>query len=270
MKPRHDKKDTNFLLPAKSAASDIKTEVIANRFSHFHIEGNLRLVDAVMKNERLLLIIERFGISLGFGDKTIAEVCSDYQLDTSLVLIVMNVFNNHSFVIDNDLTEDMLPGLVEYLKQAHHYYLDEKLPFISELIDRFIENTANPDTRLLQSFFKEYANEVKEHMHLEDATVFPYIQALYTFFKGKSTNEKLLDYCIDDFVDHHSDIEEKLEDLTYLLIKHFPPTKDRFYRNMILLELFNLQYDLNDHGGIEDRLLTPLVRKLEQKTRKDG
>ena len=268
MKSLYNKKNV-FFSSRGNIPPGTKKKVNKGFFSPVEIEGHFRLADVVMENERLLLVIERFRISLGFGDKTINEVCRDYNLDPSLVLLVMNVFNNHLFVVGNELTVDMLPGLVEYLKRAHRYYLDEKLPFISGLIDHFIMNTENPDTRLIQSFFKEYANEVNEHMQLEDSTVFPYIQSLYECLKDQSVKRELSTYGIDDFLEHHSDIEEKLEDLMYLLIKHFPPTKDRFYRNLILVELFGLQYDLNDHGGIEERILAPLVRNLELKTSKN-
>jgi len=229
------------------------------------IQGNSRMADVIMRNEHLLLVIERFGISLGFGDKTVREVCEAYRLNIPLVLAVMNLFINNPVSSENRLTEDMLTDLIGYLRHAHRYFLDEKLPYINELIDRFIEHTENPDTRLLQSFFKDYAQEVDEHMQLEDETAFPYIQALYNATRGKTCDQNALHYSIDEFLEHHSDIEEKLEDLTHLLIKHFPPTKDRFYRNMILFELFALQYDLNDHGGIEEHILVPLVRQLELK-----
>ena len=232
----------------------------------FQIEGNLRMADAINVNEKLLLVIERFGISLGFGDKTIFEVCEDHGLNSSLVLIVMNVFNNHSYPTKGLLSETMIPGLIGYLKNGHRYYIMEKLPFIGELIDRFIEKTDNPDTRLLRSFFKEYAREVKEHIHLEDSTVFPYILLLYRYWQSRESDNRPDNYQIEEYLEHHSDIEEKVDDLMQLLIKHFPPTEDRFYRNMILLELFDLQYDLNDHSGLEDLILGPLVRELEKKT----
>ena len=234
------------------------------------IEENAHLADVVLYDERLLLVIERFGIPLGFGDKTIADICAYYELNTPLVLLIMNLFINPAILPGEELNEDMIPGLIDYLKHGHRYYLDEKLPYIGELIDRFIEHTENPDTKLLRAFFKGYAKEVNEHMQLEDSTVFPYIRTLHQQVKGQPHNEHLLRYTIDDFAEHHSDIEEKLEDLTQLLIKHFPPTKDRFYRNTILFELFALHYDLNDHGRIEEQILVPLVRQLEKRKAKDG
>ena len=241
-------------------------ETTMTHTGEFQIEGDLRLIDVINSNERLLLIIERLGIPLGFGDKTIIEVCNEYNLNPSLVLIVMNIFNNNLYPTEGLLSETMIPALIEYLKNGHRYYLAEKLPFISEMIDRFIENTDNPDTKLLHSFFTEYADEVKEHMYLEDGTVFPYILALYNYSQNKKVNEEMLKYRIDDFIEHHSDIEEKLDDLKHLLIKYFPPTEHSFYRNMILLELYNLQYDLNDHANLEELILGPLVRELEKKT----
>lgn len=236
----------------------------------FHITGDLRMADIIQINQRLLLVIERFGISLGFGDQTIYEVCSKYQLNPSFVLLVLNVFNDHTFSVNELLSREYIPGLLDYLKNGHRYFLQDKLPYISELIDRFIERTENPDTRLLHAFFQEYMNEVIEHTNLEEQTVFPYILALFDKINGKEDNVELLRYQIDDFIDSHSNIEEKLDDLKQLLIKHFPPTKDRFYRNQILFELFDLEYDLNDHNGLEERILTPLVRILEKEATKNG
>jgi regulator of cell morphogenesis and NO signaling len=234
------------------------------------ISGDLRMADIVHINQRLLLVIERFGISLGFGDKSIAEVCSKQQLNTSFVLLVLNVFNDHSFAVSELLAKEYIPGLIDYLKNGHKYFLLDKLPYISELIDKFIERTDNPDTRLLHAFFKEYMDEVIEHMNLEERTVFPYILALFGKLSGQEADEELLHYRIDNFIDNHSNIEEKLDDLKQLLIKHFPPTKDRFYRNQILLELFDLEYDLNDHNGLEERVLAPIVRTLEKEVAENG
>lgn len=265
MKQISDKKHLAFFQEGADTARDGNSPEGKRR-----IKGDDRMSDIVLYNERLLLVIERFGISLGFGDKTIAEICAFCELNLSLVLLVMNMFADHSMRPTEELTVEIVPPLIDYLKRGHRYYLDEKLPYISGLIEHFIEHTENPDTRLLRSFFKGYAMEVNEHMLLEDATVFPYIEAVHNLAKGLPCDERLLQYSMDDFVEHHSDLEEKLEDLTHLLIKHFPPTKDRFYRNMILFELFGLHYDLNDHGRIEEKILVPLVRQLELKKHMNG
>ena len=237
--------------------------------TEFHVTGELKMADIVTSNTNLLLVIERFGIPLGFGNKTVFGVCKEHNLDSRLVMAVMNISINKNYPVQESLSYGMLPGLITYLKNAHDYYLDHKLPFINDLIDRFIQNTENPNTRLIKSFFNEYAKEVEEHMNLENDTVFPYIETVYTSFVRKEEPGQR-DYSIRDFVEHHSDIDEKLDDLVHLLIKHFPPTKERYYRNEILLELSGLQDDLNDHAGLENLILVPLVRELEYKLRLHG
>jgi len=267
---------TGFRPKQRHAVKMDKFHYFAKKTDHmshpgeFLITGDLRMADIIHINQRLLLVIERFGISLGFGDKTIAEVCEKNQLNTSFVLMVINVFNDHTYSVSELLSKEYIPELIDYLKNGHQYFLVDKLPYINELIDRFIEKTENPDSRLLRAFFKEYMNEVIEHMNLEERTVFPYILSLYGKLQGQEVNEELLQYRIDDFIDNHSNIEEKLDDLKHLLIKHFPPTKDRFYRNQILFELFDLEYDLNDHNGLEERILTPIVRTLEKEATENG
>lgn len=229
------------------------------------IEGSQRMADIIAINEKLLLVIERFGISLGFGDKTVKEICRLNNLDHQLVLLVMNVFHNQTYPVLSHLSLDMIPGLIDYLKNGHHYYLKQKLPYIENLIERFINNTDNPDTRLILKFFNEYANEVNEHMKYEDDIVFPYCIALYNIYNKKENSSEAQQYTVESFISHHEDIDEKLDDLMQLLIKHFPPTTDRFYRNMMLIELFNLQYDLLDHSNIEDKILLPAIEQLEFK-----
>ncbi len=237
---------------------------------HFRfIEADDKLVDHIYHHEKLLLVISRFGISLGFGDKTIRQICFEYELNCSLVLLIMNLYIDPMDNREELLHAECLPGLINYLKRAHQYYLEQKLPYIAELIDRFIENTANPHTKLLKSFFKGYEDEVREHMQYEDSEVFPYIISLYEANMHRPESIPV-NFSINDFHDHHSDIEEKLEDLTQLLIKHFPPTKDSFYRNTILTELFALHYDLRDHKKIEDNILTPAVYQLEKRKRSNA
>ncbi len=258
-------------IPGKMSATFDKFGYLSKPVSsEFIITGELKMADVVQFNQRLLLVISRFGMSLGFGDKSVTEVCNLYGLNTSLVLLVLNVFNSHSYSIPNLLPKDYVADLVQYLKNGHRYFLDNKLPYIDGLINRFIEKTDDPNSYLLRNFFKEYTNEVVEHMSLEERTVFPYVLGLLLHLNGKKTDEEIPTYRIDDFIDNHSNIEEKLDDLKQLLIKHFPPTRDQFYRNQILFELFDLDYDLNDHNGLEERILAPIVRTLEKEVKGNG
>ena len=50
-----------------------------------------RMSDLICENYPMLLVLSRFGISLGFGDKTIGEVCEDSGVDTKTFLTIVNL-----------------------------------------------------------------------------------------------------------------------------------------------------------------------------------
>lgn len=224
-----------------------------------HISSEMKLADVLLTNERLLLISDRIGLPLGMGDKTITQCCREQNLNIEMVLMLLNMYNSHAYCPESNLNTNMIPGLVQYLSNAHFYYLNKKIPYLQKLLTRFIEDSQSKHSVLLRDFFTLYAEEVKAHMEYEDQQVFPYIQSLLT------NTENTTGYSIDEFSTHHSDIEEKLTDLKHLLIKHFPPTSDNFYRNLILLELFDFEYDINDHNRLEDTVLVPLIKQLEER-----
>ena len=46
--------------------------------------------DVISDDYRMLQMISRFGITLGFGDKTVAETCKAAGVDTATFLTVVN------------------------------------------------------------------------------------------------------------------------------------------------------------------------------------
>ena len=100
--------------------------------------------DLICENYALLQVMSRFGISLGFGDKSVQEVCDMNQVDCNTFLIVVNFLGEESNHIHDHLQGLSIPALVEYLKKAHSYFLDFQLPTIRrkliEAIDCSSEN----------------------------------------------------------------------------------------------------------------------------------
>lgn len=232
--------------------------------NNFIFSGKMKMADLIMFDYRLVLILERFNIKLGFGDKTIDEVCIENEIDTQFFLIITNTFHNKEYFPGQELFKLNPLWLVEYLKNSHRYYLNEKIPYIIDLISQITSSSNQKESKLLTNFFYEYKTELEEHMKYEDEFVFPYIQVLKKFIDKEIDKQSLPNYTIYKFVNHHNNIEEKITDLKNLLIKYFPAPDNTFLLNKLLYELFELEADLNNHTRIEDKILIPLVQTLEE------
>ena len=102
-----------------------------------------KMIDLISDNYSLLQVMSRFGLSLGFGDKTVKEVCELNGVDCRTFLIVVN--------------------------------------FMSAIRRKLIEaiDCSQDDVAfLILKFFDEYTREVRKHMDYEEKTVFKYVDAL--------------------------------------------------------------------------------------------
>lgn len=216
-----------------------------------------RLSDLITAHPSLLTLLTRLGISLGFGDRSIADVCQDSGVDTDFFLLICNVytFNNYVPSTATILGTDMM-GLVPYLEKSHKYYVDKRLPHIGLHLDAIAQKLNGRIGQVFISFFQEYKLEVEEHFKHEERDVFPHIRALMNSKKDTS-------YSIGEFLHTHSDIEGKLDDLLNIVFKYLPPEVDDDNVLDVVYDILRLSEDLKKHTFIEERIMVPLVKHLE-------
>ena len=131
-----------------------------------------RMSSLISDNYSLLMVMSRFGISLGFGDRTVAEVCESQGVHCPTFLTVAN-FINEPIHKAGSYKSYSLPALLDYLKRAHSYFLDFNLPSIRrKLIETIDCSGADEVATLILKFFDEYAREVRRHMEYENRNVF--------------------------------------------------------------------------------------------------
>jgi len=217
-----------------------------------------RLSDLITAHPSLLTLLTRLGISLGFGDRSIADVCEQSGVDTSFFLLICNVytFNNYVPSTATILGTDMM-GLVPYLERSHKYYVDKRLPHIERHLDAIAQKLNGRIGQVFISFFKEYKKEVVAHFVHEEKDVFPHILAL---LNGNQDTT----YSIGEFLDSHSDIEGKLDDLLNIVFKYLPPQVDDENVLDVVYDILMLSEDLKKHTFIEEKIMVPLVKHLEK------
>lgn len=224
-----------------------------NRFSK-----EAKLAELLAGNRSLLQLLSRFGIELGFGDRSVEEVCRMNNVSADLFLTICEIYADSEFMpVQSELQQIDMSGLLPYLKASHRYYLDERFPHLEDHFQRIIEACGSKYGPMLRHFYDEYKQEVMQHIqYYEEEVVFPYIEAL-------REGQRPYSYRIDEFRHNHTNIQDVLDDMMNILLKYLPGDILPKERIEISLDIMELSDDLNRHSIIEDHILIPYVESLE-------
>ena len=224
-------------------------------------EADDKMISLIRDNYDLLQMLGSFGISLGFGDKTVKETCESNRVDTYTFLAVVNFTINGygEFEADEQLS---VPTLLHYLEASHSYFLDFQLPYIRRELEESLDERDSL-AKLILRFYDEYAHEIRRHMKYEQKTLFPYVQSL---IEGRPAN----DYNVETFSKHHGATDKKLRELKLLIIKYLP--QDGQHNNQLtatLHDIYENEVWLRQHAMVEDNIFVPAIRRLEQLTKQN-
>jgi len=223
-----------------------------------------RMSELISENPYLMLMLEHFGISLLVQEKTVRQLSRENNVSEALLLSFTNLFNGFPPSVSVSYSFNDLRTIIGFLRNTHQYYLEEKYPQIRNYISQMYELNDQSAKKMVEKFFDQYFAEVKEHLQYEDQIVFTYVNNLFDCYEKKQAACLHGNYSVSDYQEHHDDIEDKLEDLKNLLLKHLPLDNDQQIRRKLLFSLFELEYDLNIHTRIEDEVFIPLVEKMER------
>lgn len=208
------------------------------------------MADIVLSDGRLFNILPYFGIELGFGEKTAAQVCAERGVSAPLFMLVCNVYARDFYQPSADeLRRIPLEGLVGHLKRSHSDYLQLRMPRIVSAV------LALPGGQTLAAFCEKYRQELIAHFRYEEEVVFPYIASLLA---GERP-----DWRISEYETNHSDIDGALEDLKNIIVKYLPPECTLEMCRPVLQDLFAFEFDLRRHTILEDAILIPMVERLD-------
>ncbi|MGN0087308.1 MAG: LuxR C-terminal-related transcriptional regulator [Alloprevotella sp.] len=216
------------------------------------------LCDIISDEYHLLSMMSRFGIPLGFGEKTVREVCEQNGVDTTTFLAVANYLKNGAEVAAYYVEKVSVAALIAYLSQAHSYFLDFQLPAIRrKLLEAIDCSRQNEVAFLILKFYDEYMGEVRKHMQFENRKVFQYVEQLLQGVKPAG-------YDIQQFSRSHEGTDKKLQELKNIIIKYYTASAGTELLNGVLFDIFNCEADMHAHCEVEDVLFVPAVERLER------
>lgn len=219
--------------------------------------GEDKMISLISDDYRLLQVLNRFGISLGFSDKSIREVCETEGVDSETFLTLVN-FISQGESFQPRIEKLSLKSLLHFLKQSHVYFLDFYLPSIRRKLLEGITLRDSDVSFLIIKLFDEYVDGVTAHMEEEEKHLFKIVEALIE-------NKSIPQGEIPIYSHHHEDVGLKLKELKNIILKFCPPDSNAQLLNIALHDIYRCEEELGSHGKIEDHLLLPAINKIKNR-----
>ena len=225
-------------------------------------EADDKMISIIRDDYSILQMLSAFGIHMGFGDKTVREVCEQQGVDTYTFMTVVNFsINGHS---DSDSVERLsVPTLMRYLRASHAYYVDFELPFIRKELAEALDETDNLAVLILR-LYDGYAHSVRAHMQYEEKTLFPFVENLINGTVSSNAT-------VETYSKHHGQTDQKLRELKNIIIKYLPA--DGLSNNRLmatLYDIYNSERWLHQHVEVEEHIFIPAIRHLEEVCKQTG
>lgn len=122
----------------------------------------MKMADLVGTDYRLLTVIYRLGMKLGFGEKTVEETCRESGVNCDTFLLIANVYATDGYVPTLELmTAASAIDLVRYLHASHSYYLEHEFKDLDVLFKDLLGPCTPMQREVIMHFFDGYREEVE-------------------------------------------------------------------------------------------------------------
>lgn len=192
------------------------------------------LSESICDNYLLIPVINRFGLKLGLGEKTVSEICFEHKLNPDFFLAILNTYLNEDYFPEKLLQGFDVDLVSNYLKQTDGYYVHAQIPNIEKHLNAFIAMSDPANTQLLL------------------------IRKLFLKFK-----EELLHRINNGLLDDDTSYALLL-DLKNIVIKHISGNFNENLCFAIVFAIDTLLNDLGKHNRIRDKILKPMINKLAE------
>lgn len=221
----------------------------------------MKLADVIAVNHNVILILPRFGIPLGFGEKSVAEVCRASNIPVDFMLLICNLYTFDDYQPDiSHISATDMSLLVPYLKASHRYYIDERLPHIGKHINHIASRIDAKCGRILKQFYADFKKEIISHFQSEEQNDFPRLADLQNGIRRKGSSTTLSEKS-------HVELVDKLNDLTQIVYKYLPGNSLPEETMELVFDILQLSSDIQKHAAVEEKILIPYVDSLERSLR---
>lgn len=211
------------------------------------------VLSSLIDNEPSVIpVLNRFGIGLGTGDVSVAQICREKHIDTEFFLAIVNTFINESYFPEHKLREFDAAEIAAYLEETNNYYSQFQLANIERHF-RLLMQSVGPDSNihLLLDFFHELSDAILTRVQTDRRLLFPVL-------KGKQLSDEVF-VLVNSMAETDAGIADRLSDLKSMFVKHLRGTCDNNLLYAVIVAIITLEKDIRQNNRIRSRLLYPLL-----------
>lgn len=226
--------------------------------------------EIVAANIKTADVFKKHGIDFCCGGgKKIIDVCNKKEID-------FDVISSELIQIDQqvqpptDFNSWKLDFLIDYIENVHHTYVSQNIPLILEYSNKVanVHGESHPEVIEVNQLFIAVAQELAAHMKKEELILFPYVKQLVKSEKEGSVpgtphfgTVKNPITMMEHEHDNAGDIFKKIAELTS---NYTPPEYACNTYRALYAKLEEFENDLHQHVHLENNILFPKTKKLEE------
>jgi len=239
---------------------------------NLHIKSEQTVSDIVRSDYRTADVFRKHSINFCCsGEVTVQEACKLRNIDYLMVLQELEDAKR-TITLPNSLqfSSWKMEFLADYISNVHHAYLYSSLPSLELRLEAFINGHKKKYPALLdlQETFIELARVLIPHCKQEDEVVFPYIKQIDAACRRKESYGNLFVRtlrkplsCVGGI---HDEISELLQELRMNANQFNYPSQACTNHQVIYHMLREFHDDLIQHMHLENNILYPQARKIEE------
>lgn len=222
------------------------------------VNYDTKLCDILSTDPTIVTVLNRFGILLGVGDKTIYKICQEKKIDKVFFTTMLNTFINDEYFPQDVLCTFSASKIIDYLTKTNNYYQFFQIPNIERHFSYLIAKSSNENNSLsiIQKFFFEVKKELQARIDDDRESWFPTVQKL-----EKAIGHVTIGNAYSESIQEDS-IEAKINDLLNMFVMHLSGNYDVNLAHAVLTAIFALKKDIKQNNRIRERILRPLYESL--------
>jgi len=230
---------------------------------------NKSVATIVIENINTASVFKKYKIDFSIhGNMLLSQACEEKNTNLKQILKDLKAVNDKVYYL-KDYNSWKLDFLIDFLVNIQHEYKEENILLLKEYGEKVAAIYGEEYKELIEVnlLILKVADNILEHMKNEERIIFPYIKKLIDANTKKivtNTSNSPLNIPIDIIEDDHEKVSKTFKKIAELTNNYKIPENACISFKVLYLKLQQFEELLNNHIHIENNILFPKAKRLEQ------